>query len=119
MTTFETCKYQFTEAELRELADNLARKLEEKSRTEEEKKEVAAQFSAKIKTLANETNLLAVNVRNRWEYRSIECDVIYDYKKGEVKYVRLDSGEIHRTRVMTAAERQEALDLKDAKKEKK
>ena len=110
-TTIEQCKYQFSKIELIEIAEILARKLSEAETKEAEKKDVASQFATQIKTLQNEMSALAACVRNKYEYRGIECDVLLDYKNNAVNYVRQDTGETVRTRVMTATERQEELKI--------
>lgn len=110
-TTIEQCKYKFSKSKLTEISETLARKIAEAEGKETEKKEVAAQFAAEIKALQNELSALAACVRNGYEYRGIECDAILDYKNNAVNYVRQDTGETVRTRTMSAAERQEELEI--------
>ena len=110
-TTIEQCKYQFEKNEIAEISETLARKISETELKEAEKKDVASQFATQIKTLQNEMSAAAACVRNGYEYRGIECDVLLDYANNAVNYVRQDTGETVRTRVMTAAERQEEMQI--------
>ena len=71
-----------------------------------EKKEAASQFKANIENIENELQVLAAHVRNKYEYRDVECDVIPDFKSGVVVTVRNDTGEVIDERPMTAEERQ-------------
>ena len=110
-TANEYCKYEFAAEELREMTDQLVGRLQDKARKEGQKKEVAAQFKAEIEKLENECTTLAGNIRNKYEYRYITCDIVEDFARGEVRYIRTDNGEVARTRTMTVEERQESLRL--------
>ena len=52
---------------------------------------------------------LATKVKNRYEYRTVKCEVIRDYQHGEITWVRTDTGEEIRRRTMRADERQQEM----------
>jgi hypothetical protein len=112
-TVIEQCKYIFTETELQEFAESMARKVAEMELLEDQKKEVAQQFKSKLDGLQNEIKRLAKYVRNRYDYRETECELLFDYEDNEVRYIRMDTGEVHRVRDMTAAEKQMKLPGED------
>jgi peptidoglycan hydrolase CwlO-like protein len=108
----ETCKVQYTDAELRELSDTMARKIGEADAKDSERKEVASRFKADIDSLQNEIGDLATRVRSRYHYSKVKCLVVRDFKAKKVTYTRLDTGEVHRDRPMTVDELQTELKIK-------
>lgn len=110
-TTIEKCKVFFTEDELKEISELLARKLNELETAEDGKKEVAAQFKAQIDALTNEVRLYGSHVRNKFEYRDVKCDVRVNVNGGTVEFWRQDTGELHRTRKATSADLQESMEV--------
>lgn len=108
----EVCKVQFTDAELRELSDTMARKIGEADAKDGERKEVASRFKAELDSLQNEIADLATKVRSRYHYSKVKCLVQRDFKGKKVTYTRTDTGEIHRDRPMTVDELQTELEIK-------
>lgn len=109
--TYLSCKCDFTSDELNEKTETLARKLEDKENKEDAKKEIASQYKAEIDALSNEIKLLATHLRNKYEFRSVKCEVKRDFEKGIVKIYRTDTAELIKERAMTGTERQAELDL--------
>jgi len=107
----ETCKVDFTPAELKEFAEDMAQKMGTLIEKERAKKEVTSQFKAEIEALDGEIKSLASKVRNKFEYRTVQCEIVRDYEKKEISYIRTDTGEVHRERAMNAEELQVLLDL--------
>jgi len=110
-TSLQSCKCYFSPDELREMSDEMARKIGEIDEKEAEKKAVASQFKADIEAIQKEINWLAQRVRNKFEYRQVKCQIDRDWTNRKVTYVRTDTGEIHRERAMTVDELQTELDL--------
>lgn len=110
---FETmsCKCEFTQEELHEKVEELAKKIDEKESIEDHKKEIVAQLNADIKAIDNRVKVLGTHLRNKYEFRMIKCEVFRDYERNKVVYTRTDTGEIVRTKNMTQADRQTALGL--------
>ncbi|HEV7523029.1 MAG TPA: hypothetical protein VGP89_18145 [Candidatus Angelobacter sp.] len=110
----EFLKYVFSEPEMKEFATDLARKTSEMSEAEESKKAVVAQFGERIASLRAETSSLARRFNSGYEYRNIECRVLYhDPSPAQKTIVRLDTGEIVKVAAMSHGELQEILPFKD------
>jgi len=108
-TTKEYVKYQFSEDELKDLSNSMARKVSEKNEVEDQKKSVNSDFKAKIDGADAEINGLARKVQDKYEMRYMECEIIIDHKKKKVMSERLDTKEIVRERDMTEDELQQKL----------
>jgi len=75
-----------------------------------------AQWKAKrakeeIEELESRRQDIAQIVRNREEYRDVECVQRFDYVDHLVRTIRLDTGETVKTRAMELHEYQEEMDL--------
>lgn len=112
------CKYSFTEQEMRDIAERLAHKTQELADVEDQKKAVMAEFKERIERISTEIKSSSQKYRAGYEMRDIECEVDRDFKTGEVRYIRTDTGEIAKTKKMSMADRQRHIDdvLKDQKK---
>lgn len=114
----EFLKYIFSDIEMKEFATDLARKTSEMSETEEAKKAAVAQFGDRIASLRADTSSLARKFNSGYEYRNIECKVLYhDPSPAQKTIVRLDTGEIVKVSAMTYGELQEILPFAPAEPE--
>jgi len=73
-------KYNFTEKELREKADELSDKLLSKEGKEEQLKSVKSQFKAEIEGFQAQIIKLSNDIRSKYEYRYFKC-----FKKRDIK----------------------------------
>ena len=105
----EYLKCDFTEKEILEFGSDLARKHSEINELEEQKKRVTSDFKAKSDAAEAEASVLARKIQNKHEFRDVECQEIYNYVDKSVTIVRLDTGEIVKTRNMREDEKQELL----------
>ena len=81
---------------------------------EEEKKSSASAYKSQIDATKALITKLANNVNNGYEYRNVECQIIYDDPViGKKTYLRLDTNEIVKVEDMTKDEMQGAFDLGD------
>ena len=64
---------------------------------------------AEIQEVARERNALLGKVREESEMRDVDVEVTWNFATNEVLTVRLDTGELVRSRAMTFDERQERL----------
>ena len=103
-------KYTFNNVELRDIAETLAIKIQDKEAIEEQKKSVMSSFKEKIESVTTEINAAAWKYKDRYEMKDIECFVERDFVNGEVRYVRTDNGEIAEKKKMTMADRQMHID---------
>lgn len=108
----ETLMCDLTPDEQRERGEQLAHKLNEKSRLEEEMKAQASGFKTKIKEAENQAVKLKNAVSTKRELRDVQCTEHYDYQRKRVLIVRDDTGVIARERGMTTDEIQRSLPLK-------
>lgn len=112
---YELCRYQFTPAELRSLADQLARETQQRIETLDTRATVVAEFAAQIKAADRRIADLANKYNSRYEMREMECIVIFNKPQAGIKtIVRVDTGEEVRTEVMNEAETQGELFPADA-----
>lgn len=84
---------------------------------EAEKAAMSADFGGKIKTLKRDLGDLAVVVREKREFREVQCSEHKDHGTGTVYMTREDTGEIISSRPMRDDERQ--IDLRDLQKQAK
>jgi hypothetical protein len=97
-----------TQAERAERGAALGREAELLEATEEEKKESAASFKKKIDGHKAEVMRLARIVRTGKESREVPCGWKLDLLAESVHLIRLDTGEVVRSRPMTPEEREAA-----------
>lgn len=95
-----------TPAEQQQRAEELAAKLGELDRAEEEKKASAQAHSKRITELRARVKELGRAVAARAEWRHIECEELVDRSRGEVRVTRKDTGEVIETRPWTSEDRQ-------------
>ncbi len=106
----EHLKYQFSAEETRENAKRLARKNQELAELELKKKQLAADIKAETDAGNAEAAKLARWVNDEYDFRMVECEIIYDSPlAGEKTVYRLDTGEVVKTVKMTAEECQQSL----------
>jgi len=74
-------------------------------------------YKDRIDSCSFEVKKAARKYKDGYEMRDIECSVERDYEKGEIRYFRLDNGELARTKKMTVAEKQ--MRIEDAIPERK
>ena len=106
----EYLKYKFSDDELKELAQRIARGVQQKKSKEDEKKAVMAQFKSLIDSLAAEIGDDSQRLTNGYEMRNTECETAWHYpEEGRCTTFRCDTGEIVRQRKMNNEECQENL----------
>jgi len=112
--TKEFLTYKFTEKELKDISEEMARNYQEKLGIENEKKAVNAEFAAKIESKSALIESLATKINNKQEHRYIDCVIKMNTPKPTLKtLVRVDTGEIIWERNMSAEEMQLKLSLEN------
>ncbi len=112
MKTFrETHKVQLTDEEIRDAGESLAKLTDDIDEKEAAKKAVTSQFKAELDGMTADARKQASLVRNKYEYRLVDCSEAFDYDHSEVSTYRDDTGELLRKRTMTTEEKQAELDL--------
>jgi len=79
-------KYPFSEKELAEKSQQLASCVGELQDLESELKSVKSDYKSKIDAKQALVSGLSNNVRSGFDYRVVECDVIFDYDKAVKEY---------------------------------
>lgn len=98
-----------TRDEMLQKAEEMATQLKERAEVELTAKESAGEFKDQMKRLDRTIADRAEEVRTGVEYRQVECTERGDFRRNLVQVVRLDTGEIVRSRPMAVHERQDSL----------
>lgn len=102
-------KYHFTEEEIRTMSIEMAEVIKAREKTEDDKKTVASQFTAKINELTAQSVLLSHLCTDKYEYREGKCELILDHDSKRREYVLLATGEVVATEPFTDADYQGGL----------
>jgi hypothetical protein len=108
-TVQKSVKSYFTEKEKRDIAEEMAKMTLLIEDLDAEKKAAMSSFKDKIDSASLAARVAAQKLRDGYEYRNIECEVVRDYEREEIHYVRTDTGETIESRKMEPAERQMQL----------
>ncbi|MCG3177348.1 MAG: hypothetical protein MOGMAGMI_02322 [Candidatus Omnitrophica bacterium] len=87
-------KYKFTPDEMKAIAKEMAECHSEEVVALEEKKAAMSNFKDRIDRIKLRISTLSRNYRDTFEMRDYPCVVVYDYKKREKRFKRVDNGEI-------------------------
>ena len=107
----EYLKYLLTEEEVAVAANDLAKLLDDAQALEDGLASVKADFKAKIEKCEADIRIKQRLVRDKCEYRNIECDIEYNYTTLTVKIIRKDNGDVVEERKMTMGEKQMTMDF--------
>lgn len=106
-------KCELTDKEHTEAAVALAEALDDMTAAESEKKSLVEQFKARIEAANAEAVRLTGLVRNRYEFRDIQCEEVKNFQTGQLTVTREDTSEIVKERELTMEEKQRPLGLED------
>jgi len=98
----EFIKYVFADEERKELATEMAQKIVTLQQTEDDLKAIKSDYKSRIDVNQAGINLSATRLTSGYEMRSTKCEVRPDYAKKVWEYIRVDTGEIAKTKDMTA-----------------
>lgn len=95
-------RYDFSAVEIHDLSLQLAKKNKEVVSLEEEKKAITSQFKSKIDEATASVNVLSEKVASGFEYREVDCDIIFHKpQQGKKTVVRRDNGKTTSVETMT------------------
>lgn len=97
-------KYLFTEEELKDIAEETAKRVLERDSLEDEKKDVTRTYNTQIKNANTDISRLSHEYRQGWKLKLHECYEIFDYEQKLVHICRADTDAIVGNRVMTTDE---------------
>ncbi len=107
----ETLRCDLSEAEVSDRAENAALAFGEAEEVEAEFKATAEEQRGQIKRLRARVGELLRAVREAAEYRSVDCVERRNEGEAKVEVIRVDTGELVRSRPFTPDERQLALGI--------
>lgn len=110
---------KLTEEEVLKYSRELARVNQDLASEEDKKKEIISDIANKINSFKTNITVLSRKISNGYEYRTVDVDVLFDYKKGMKYFVRRDTKETIEEGKLTDSDRQQELDFAKAEKEKK
>lgn len=105
----ESLKVILTDAELLELSRTNSAAGRDIIAKEEELQAVKSQFKADIDKLKAARAGYDTLINNGWEFRTVDIRIVKDFRENTVKNVRMDTGEVYRTRPMEENEKQRKL----------
>jgi hypothetical protein len=100
---------QLAPEEIADRADRAAHKVADIAGKEAELKAVSTHHKGVIETVKAELSLLSKEVRDKSEYRTVECEQQFDFNEGKFREIRLDTGEIIHERKLLESEKQMEL----------
>lgn len=110
-----TCnlKVMLTQEELVGMGEAMAEASREKAEAESELTSVKKQIQGKIEMAQLAMNRAADLIRDKFQFRPVDCERVFDYTKGVVTEVRLDTNAEISKRSMTEEEKQMNLPLEE------
>lgn len=102
----------YTDGELAEKRDQLSETILDIQQVEDDKATVTRTFKERLDGLYGQSTKLAQQIKNRKEFRMVECAVEFNKpNSGEKTTIRLDTGEMTKIEIMTDDERQEKIEF--------
>lgn len=102
---------KYTQKEMVEKSQLLAKKYTELHEIETEKKNIVAEYNEKIKGRVKELEGIVQVVKDGGEVKPVECDMNIDFDKNTVKVIRLDTQAVVSEEKLSSKDRQLELDL--------
>lgn len=104
-------KYELTKKELLQAGEDLAKAIDETQMLEEQKKSAVDDFKARVAAKEAEITIKQRLVRNKNEFRPVECEVTMNYTTLKAKVVRVDTKAVVQERDLTYEEKQMKIDF--------
>lgn len=105
----ETLAVKLKPSEIKERLEDVARMIGNREELEEEKRQSAADYRERLKTLDAEILKFSKEARERQVYQPVDCERRRNEEKRAIDTVRLDTDQVIRSRPMTDEERQIGL----------
>lgn len=94
-TVTKSLRYEFSEAEMKELSIDLANTNQELRRLEEEKKSITSEYGSRMNICKERISSFSDKVSSGYEVREIECEVQYHVPRKGIKTLRrTDTGKV-------------------------
>ena len=114
-----TLECKLTEKELKDCSKKLAEAISRKTTIEDDIVTYKAQKKGELQEKEGTIKTMSEKVNSEKDWRSVQCEVFYDFGSGIKKYVRLDTGEEIKVENINAFERQQELEFKKKQKQTK
>jgi len=108
-TMYLECR--LTEAELKTASKSLAEAIQRHATVEARVEAFKAQAKSELAEIDAVIGKNSILVNNEKEFRTVHCEVTYDFKAGKKTFVRLDTAEIVKVEEITDEERQRELPI--------
>ena len=102
-------KCEFTPEELLDLADEMTQKMDTREKKQSEFDSIKKQYNGELSTLDEEVRVKQRLIRDKYEFRSIPCQVERNYNTKTYTLTRLDSGEVVESRPLRLSELQRKM----------
>lgn len=99
------------------MAQRLAEANQKVEELEDQKKQVASQYAARIDSENGSVSSLSLKLRSGYEMRPTNCTVIFDVPNGVKRYYDERTGDYVSQATMTKSDYQRSLDFDAAKKQ--
>lgn len=111
ITETRSLKCDLTEEELLQAGEDLAKAIDEARTLEEQRKSVNEDFKAKIAAEEAEITIKQRLVRNKNEFRNVQCELTLNYTTQKAVSIRTDTKEVVQERYMSYEEKQMKIDF--------
>lgn len=101
----ENLKCMLTDDEIKQAGETMARLIQVKAGLEKDKKSVMASFKAKLDAADAQIIDNSNKVRDKYEYRDVDCVQYMNFTKHTIKVTRMDIGAVIDERKMTVKEK--------------
>ena len=112
-TITEILPVPITDAEYKEIGLKMGAANQEIIQAENELKSVKSQYKSRIDSAKTRRDEYASIINAGHQQRQTECHLVKNFIENTITLIRLDTGEVVRTRTMTAAEKQRSMDFEE------
>ncbi len=105
-----------TDPERIKYSQQLAEAIQERGREEDDLKSYKSSAKFRQDSIDGRVNDLTTKISTGKEFRDVECEIVWDFKKREKTWKRKDAKEVVRTARITDEELQEEIRFQDAQK---
>lgn len=99
----------FTDQEKLQYSKEMSEAVSEKARLEESLKSVQTQLKADIVSREGKINSFADKINTGKEHREVKCEIKYDFKKKQKRWIRSDTGKVAKECIIPDYELQEEM----------
>ncbi len=92
------CEYKFTEEEKKQIAQDLAEAIIQDQEVTLQKKAAMSDFKGTLDGIASTITTASRKVKDGYEMKNMDCEVVKDFEKKKVFYIRIDNGEVAKVR---------------------